>query len=89
MHFYFTINIVAIKTQTDDEALIDLIKVIDQLVYTERCSEYSKQLKTLVEVSENTDSIKGEIAACELKLQQGANYNTNKELCKNKLVNTT
>lgn len=69
---------VAIKTQTDDEALIDLIKVVDQLVYTERCSEYSKQLKTLVEVSENTDSIKGEIAACELKLQQGANYNTNK-----------
>ena len=69
---------VVIKTQTDDEALTDLIKEINQLVYTERCSEYTKQLKTLVEASENTDSIKGEIAACEMKLQQGANHNTTK-----------
>lgn len=69
---------VVIKTQTDDEALIDLIKDIKQLVYTEGCSEYSKQLKILVEASENTDSIKGEIAACEIKLQHGINYNTSK-----------
>lgn len=69
---------VVLKTQTDDEALTDLIKDIQQLVYTERCSEYSKQLKALVEASENTDAIKGEIAACEMKLQQGVNYNTSK-----------
>ncbi len=69
---------VVIKTQTDDEALTDLIKEINQLVYTERCPEYTKQLKMLVEASENTDSIKGEIAACEMKLQQGTNYNTTK-----------
>ena len=69
---------VVIKTQTDDEALTDLLREISQLVYTERCSEYSKQMKTLVEASENTDSIKSEIAACEMKLQQGANYNTTK-----------
>lgn len=69
---------VVIKTQTDDEALIELIKEINQLAYTERCSEYSKQLKALVEASENTDSIKGDIAACEMKLQQGTNYNTTK-----------
>lgn len=69
---------VVLKTQTDDEALTDLIKDIQQLVYTERCSEYSKQLKALVEASENIDSIKGEIAACEMKLQQGVNYNTTK-----------
>lgn len=69
---------VVIKTQTDDEALTDLIKNIKQLVYTERCLEYSKQLKMLVETSENTDSIKGDIAACEMKLQQGVNYNTAK-----------
>lgn len=67
---------VVIKTQTDDEALTDLIKDINQLVYTERCLEYSKQLKILVEASENTDSIRGDIAACEMKLQQGTNYNT-------------
>lgn len=66
------------KKQTDDEALTDLIKDIKQLVYTERCPEYSKQLKLLVEASENTDSIKGEIAACEMKLQQGVIYNTTK-----------
>ena len=69
---------VVLKTQTDDEVLNDLIKDINQIVYTERCLEYSKQLKALVETSENTDSIKGEIAACEMKLQQGVNYNTNK-----------
>lgn len=69
---------VVIKTQTDDEALTELIKEINQLVYTERCSEYLKQLKTLVENSENTDSIKGDIAACEMKLHQGINYNTAK-----------
>ena len=69
---------VVIKTQTDDEALTDLIKDINQLVYIERCSEYLKQLKSLVEASENTDSIKGEIAACEMKLKQGVNYNTAK-----------
>ena len=69
---------VVLKTQTDDEALTDLIKDIQQLVYTERCSEYSKQLKALAEASENTDAIKGEIAACEMKLQQGVNYNTSK-----------
>ena len=56
---------VELKTQTDDEVLIDLIKDI-------------KQLTALIEVSENTDSIKGEIAACEMKLQQGVNYNTTK-----------
>ena len=69
---------VVIKTQTDDEALTDLIKDINQLVYIERCSEYFKQLKSLVEASENTDSIKGEIAVCEMKLKQGVNYNTAK-----------
>ena len=69
---------VVLKKQTDDEALTDLIKDIKQLVYTERCLEYSKQLKLLVEASENTDSIKGEIAACEMKLQQGVIYNTTK-----------
>ena len=69
---------VVLKKQTDDEALTDLIKDIKQLVYTERCPEYSKQLKLLVEASENTDSIKGEIAACEMKLQQGVIYNTTK-----------
>ena len=69
---------VVIKTQTDDEALTDLIKEINQVVYTERCLEYTKQLKALVEASENIDSIKGEIAACEMKLQQGVNYNTTK-----------
>lgn len=69
---------VVIKTQTDDEALTDLIKEIKQLVYTERCLEYSKQLKTLVEASENTDTVKGDIAACEMKLQQGAKYNNTK-----------
>lgn len=69
---------VELKTQTDDEVLIDLIKDIKQLIYIERCPEYSKQLKALIEVSENTDSIKGEIAACEMKLQQGVNYNTTK-----------
>lgn len=69
---------VVLKKQTDDEALTDLIKDIKQIVYTERCLECSKQLKALVETSENTDSIKGEIAACEMKLQQGVNYNTNK-----------
>ena len=66
---------IAIKTQTNDEALNDLIKEIKQLVYTERCSEYSKQLKALVEVADNTDSVKGDIAACEMKLQQGVKYN--------------
>ena len=66
---------IAIKTQTNDEALTDLIKEIKQLVYTERCSEYSKQLKALVEVADNTDSVKGDIAACEMKLQQGVKYN--------------
>ncbi len=69
---------IVIKTQTDDEVLTDLINEIKQLVYTERCLEYSKQLKTLVEASENTDSIKSDIAACEMKLQQGVKYNTNK-----------
>ena len=67
---------VVIKTQTDDEALNDLIKEIKQLVYTERCSEYSKTLKKLVEDSDNTDSVKGDIAACEMKLQQGIKSNT-------------
>lgn len=66
---------VVIKTQTDDEALIDLINEIKGIVYTERCSEYSKSLKTLVEASENTDSIKADIATCEMKLQQGIKSN--------------
>lgn len=69
---------VVIKTQTDDEVLNDLVKDIKQLIYTERCLEYSKRLKALVEVSENVDSIRGEIAACEMKLRQGVNYNTAK-----------
>ena len=67
---------VVIKTQTDDEALTDLIKDIKQLVYTERCSELLKSLKALVENSDNTESIQGDIASCEMKLQQGINYNT-------------
>ena len=69
---------VVLKTQTDDEVLTNLIKEIKQLIYTESCLEYSKQLKALVENSESIDSIKGEIAACEMKLQQGINYNTTK-----------
>lgn len=69
---------VVIKTQTDDETLIDLVKEINQLVYTERCSEYLKQLEALAETCENADSIKGDIAACEMKLRQGMNYNTAK-----------
>lgn len=67
---------VVIKIQTDDEVLMDLIKDIKVLAYTERCSEYSKRLKMLVEDSENTDFIKGDIATCEMKLQQGIKSNT-------------
>lgn len=79
---------VVLKTQTDDEALTDLIKDIQLLVYTESCSEYSKQLKAFVEASENTDAIKGEIAACEMKLQQGINYNISKYGFLTKVENT-
>lgn len=69
---------VVLKTQTDDEVLNDLIEDINQFVYMERCPEYSKQLKALVASSENIDSIQGEIAACEIKLQQSMNYNATK-----------
>ncbi len=79
---------IVIRTQTDDEALADLIKEIKVLVYTENCSEYEKQLKALVEVSENTDLIKAEIAACEMKLQQGVKYNTTKYGSLTKAENT-
>jgi len=67
---------VVIKTQSDDEALIDLIKEIKETVYTERCAEYSKTLKNLVEASEDTDPIKADIATCEMKLQQGIKTNS-------------
>ena len=79
---------VVLKTQTDNEVLTDLIKEIKTLVYTERCSEYSKQLKVLTEYSDNADSIKGEIAACEMKLKQGINYNTVKYGLLTKAENT-
>ena len=38
---------VLIKTQSDDEALIDLIKEIKETVYTERCGKYLNALKNL------------------------------------------
>lgn len=67
---------VVIKTQTDDEVLLDLIQEIKRLCYTESCSELLKSLKALKASSDNADSVKGDIAACELKLQQGINTNS-------------
>ncbi len=66
---------ISLKEQDDDEALEELIKDIKQLKYTEKCEELKKSLNDLCEKSDNKDSLKGKIADCEYRLNQGIRLN--------------
>jgi hypothetical protein len=63
---------ITLKNQTDDELLEDLLSEINSLCYIEKCTELSKSLKKLQDISDNSDEFKGRIAACEYKLQEGS-----------------
>ena len=65
----------SIKEQSDDDALSECIKTIEQLTYPEKCAALQKELNNYRELAESTEQYKGNIAACNYKLQEGLKLN--------------
>lgn len=65
----------SIKEQSDDDALSECIKAIEQLTYPEKCAALQKELNNYRELAESTEQYKGNIAACNYKLQEGLKLN--------------
>ena len=64
----------SVKEQSDDDALSECIKAIEQVTYPEKCASLQKKLNEYSELAENAEQFKGSVAACNYKLREGLKY---------------
>lgn len=67
---------ITLKTQTDDEQLEELLNEIEKTIYTEKCSELSKELNRLSEIADISYDVKKRLAVCNYKLKEGIKLNS-------------